>query len=992
MTKTKPGFMNDEIMPEQYSRSFMHRHLGPNEKEISSMLQTLGEKNLESFIANTIPQEILNVKEMNLPSPLTESRLIEHIRGKANKNKTFKNYIGQGYFECLPLAVTNRNIIKNPGWYTSYTPYQAELAQGRLAALLNFQTMVCDLTGMDRANASLLDEASACAEAMSMALNIHTANENAGNNKPCLLVDENTWRQTLSVLKTRADSLGVQIKKISLKKNQPEDIIKAAGQAFALFFQHPFADGSLLDLSRIIKALKKKNILILAATDLLANCLIKPPGELGADIVIGSAGRLGMPLMYGGPHAAFLAAKKEFSSFIPGRIVGVSKDSKGKKALRLALQTREQHIRRERATSNICTSQVLPAVLNSMYAVYHGPEGLKNTASSIHQQTKYLYKNLKQLNMNILNASFFDTISIQLQSQQIQQIKTLSEKHRINLGYHHDNIINISIGEGRQKEDMDELINIFKVSLRSCSHHEPPGAVKKGESFQTNTAGQKTAQDRSIGIPESLKRTSSFLQHPVFNSFHSETKITRYIHHLQNKDLSLIHSMIPLGSCTMKLNAVTELQPMTWKPFADIHPFAPLDQVQGSLEIFQELEEFLCTITGFYAFSLQPNAGSQGEYAGLLVFRKYHKHIGQENRNVCLIPASAHGTNPASAKMAGLKIVIVKCDSSGGVDKKDLKEKVEKYSQQLSCLMLTYPSTCGLFETHVADMNKLIHQHGGFVYFDGANMNALTGQSLPANLGFDAGHLNLHKTFCIPHGGGGPGSGPLGVSKQLKPFLPSHPLTNKNSLSVSATPYGNPGVLSIPWAYIRMMGHKGLKNASAVAILNANYIAHRLKTHYKILYTGKNNRSAHECIVDCRKFKYSCGIEVTDIAKRLMDYGFHSPTMSWPVPGTLMIEPTESEDKQELDRFCSAMIEIRKEIAEVEQKKQTTENNSLKNSPHTIQDLMLEKWSFPYSKQKAFFPLEYLYKRKFWPPVSRIDEAYGDRNLFCSCSAFTEDS
>ena len=951
--------------------AFVHRHLGSNEDEINSMLQALGVDSMDALMKQTVPEEVLNIQELTIPPPLTESKLIEHLREKAGKNKVFKNYIGQGYFECLPLAVTNRNIIKNPGWYTSYTPYQAELAQGRLEALLNFQTMVCDLTGMDLANASLLDEASACAEAMTMALNIHNNPEQTD-----LFVDENTWDQTLAVLETRAGSLNVNIKKGSLSHLKSENE-KDFEKIFAVFFQYPFADGSLSDLRSIFKELKKRNILVIIATDLLANCLIESPSELGADIVIGSAGRLGMPLMYGGPHAAFLATKKEYSRFVPGRIVGVSKDRDNKKALRLALQTREQHIRRERATSNICTSQVLPAILNSMYAVYHGPEGLKNIALTIHEQVRYLYKNLKKLNVNILSSAFFDTLTIQLSQEQKNQIKKISESKGINFGYSADNKINISVGEGRDKEDIDELIEIFKICVGNNLNSQSVSSNEKNE---------------SIGIPSSLRRQSSFLEHPVFNSYHSETKLIRYIHHLQGKDLSLVHSMIPLGSCTMKLNATTELQSMTWKAFADIHPFSPVDQVAGSLEIFKELEDFLCEITGFSAVNLQPNAGSQGEYAGLMVFRKYHEHIGEENRNVCLIPASAHGTNPASAKMAGLKVIIVKCDSSGGIDLKDLKEKVEKHSKNLSCLMLTYPSTCGVFETNIPEMCKLIHQHGGLVYFDGANMNALTGLCRPAELGFDAGHLNLHKTFCIPHGGGGPGSGPLGVNEKLKPFLPSHPFINKNSrcLSVSATVYGNPGVLSIPWAYIRMMGYEGLKQASQLAILNANYIAHRLKEYYKVLYTGQNNRVAHECIIDFRKFKYSCNIEVVDIAKRLMDYGFHSPTMSWPVPGTLMIEPTESEDKGEIDKFCEAMISIRKEIAEIEDKKQSPKSNLLKNAPHTIQNLCQEEWNFPYSKQKACFPLNYLYKNKFWPTVSRIDEAYGDINLFCSCPAIEQ--
>ena len=939
--------------------SFCRRHIGPDDTEISLMLSALGENSLHSLTAKNAPPEILNVKKLNLPPPLTEHQLLELTRSKALKNKTFKNYIGRGFYECLILSVTNRNIIKNPVWYTSYTPYQAELAQGRLEALLNFQTLVSDLSGMDLSNASLLDEASSAGEAIGMALNIAPHGK-----KPLIFIDENTWEQNLSVIRTRAVSLGAELQIGSILKDPVPD------QATAVFFQYPFADGSIHDIQPIVKKLKEKNILILTSIDLLACCLIQPPGEWGADIVTGSAGRLGMPLMYGGPHAAFLACKKEFSRSLPGRVVGVSKDRKGRQALRLALQTREQHIRRERATSNICTSQVLPAILTSMYAVYHGRKGLKAIAGAIHQHTSYLYQNLKTLDVNIVNHTFFDTLTLQMTAVKKKQIKTLFEKNKINLGFTKNNRVNISVSEGRTQKDMDELIELFK---------------------QIFTHKEKNTKNIS-GIPSSLQRTSSFLDHPVFNSYHSETKMIRYIHYLQNKDLSLAHSMIPLGSCTMKLNATTELQPMTWKPFADIHPFAPKEQVEGSLEIFNELEQFLKEMTGFSAFSLQPNAGSQGEYAGLMIFRAYHQSIGEEKRNICLIPSSAHGTNPASAKMAGLSVVTVKCASSGGIDLNDLKEKLFRHSKNLSCLMMTYPSTCGIFEKNIQKICRQVHEHGGLVYFDGANMNALTGLSRPAELGFDAGHLNLHKTFCIPHGGGGPGAGPIGVSEKLKSFLPSHPFFSSEKkdesrppLTLSSAPFGNAGVLSIPWAYIHMMGFEGLKKASQTAILNANYIKKRLTPHYRILYSTANSPTAHECIVDFRKFKYTSEIDVVDVAKRLMDYGFHAPTMSWPIAGTLMIEPTESEDKKELDRFCSALIEIKKEILEIEQGKADKKNNLLKNAPHTTLDLCEEKWPYPYSKQKACYPLPYLMEKKFWPSVSRINESYGDIHLFCSC-------
>lgn len=927
-------------------KTFVDRHIGPSKEEISSLLKFLGEKNLDSFISKGMPQEVLNTQHLNLPSPLTESELINYTRKLASKNKTFKNYIGQGYYECLPLSVTNRNIIKNPLWYTAYTPYQAELSQGRLEALLNFQTMICDLTGMDLSNASLLDESTACAEALFMALNT------SPNESRTFFVNDSVWNQTLAVLKTRASALDVQIQKGSLLKEDIEN-------AFAVFFQYPFADGSVPELKNILQKLKQKKIPVIVSVDLLACCLMEP---LDVDIVVGSTGRLGMPLMYGGPHASFLAAGKKYAHQIPGRIVGVSKDKQGQPALRLALQTREQHIRRERATSNICTSQVLPAVLSSMYAVYHGPEGLKSIAEEIHKQVLYLYENLKEL--PLINHTFFDTLTFQCDLNQKNKIKTLSEEKGINLGCS-DNRVNISVGEGRTRKDMDELIEIFKQVFSS----------------------KKQKSGSSKGIPKSSIRKSSFLKHPVFNSYHSETKLIRYIHRLQNKDLTLAHSMIPLGSCTMKLNATTELQPMTWKPFADIHPFAPLNQVQGSLEIFKELENFLCEITGFSKISLQPHAGSQGEYAGLIIFRKYHQSIGEGKRNICLIPSSAHGTNPASARMAGLKVITVRCNSAGSIDEDDLKQKVEAHSKELSCLMLTYPSTCGVFEENISQITNKIHQHGGLVYFDGANMNALTGLCRPALLGMDAGHLNLHKTFCIPHGGGGPGVGPVGVVKKLENFLPSHPFfTNEEStFTISSAPYGNAGVLTVSWAYIRMMGFDGLKKASQTAVLNAHYMRKKLEPYYRILFTDSNQRAAHECIIDFRKFKYSAEVDVVDVAKRLMDYGFHAPTMSWPIPGTLMIEPTESEDKEELDRFCEALAAIRKEIEEIEKGKADKKNNLLKNAPHTIQDLCKDQWSFPYSKQRACFPLPYLNQRKFWTPVSRIQEAYGDIHLFCSC-------
>ena len=939
------------------SFSFCRRHLGPSEDEISSMLQTVGADTLDQLVSKGLPKEVFNVKNLQLPEALTEAQLINCIRKKASKNQVFKNYIGQGFFECLPLSVTNRNIIKNPCWYTAYTPYQAELAQGRLEALLNFQTVVSDLTGMELSNASLLDESSAVSEAVLMAWNLSD-----NKNKKTLFVDQNMWEQTLAVLHTKTHSLEMPIQQGSiLKDTLPEDV-------YAVLLQYPFSDGSVLDLQSIIHSFKQKGMIVIVSTDLLANSLITPPGEWGADIVVGSVGRLGMPLLYGGPHASFLATKKELARLVPGRIVGVSKDRHNQKAFRLSLQTREQHIRRERATSNICTAQVLPAILTSMYVVYHGKKGLQEIAKSIHQQVSYLYDGLSSMGISIQNSTFFDTLTLSLSAEDIQKLKALTQEKQINLGYSQNHLVNISVGEGRDVSDMDELIHIFK----------------KLKVKNTTSTIQKQ------GIPKKLLRTSDFLTHSVFHKYHSETKLIRYIHSLQNKDLTLTHSMIPLGSCTMKLNATTELMPFTWKGFADIHPFAPKDQVKGSLEIFKELENFLCEITGFSGISLQPNAGSQGEYAGLLAFKKYHQHIGESHRNICFIPSSAHGTNPASAKMAGFEVVTIQCDSLGNIDYPDLKEKAVQFSKRLSSLMITYPSTCGVFEEQIPRVCQLIHQHGGLVYFDGANMNALTGLCRPAHLGVDAGHLNLHKTFCIPHGGGGPGVGPIAVVEKLKPFLPSHPFLNPHQvgsspITLTSAPFGNAGVLSIPWAYILMMGFEGLKKASQVAILNANYMKKRLEPYYRILFTGLNQQVAHECIIDVRKFQYSANVHVVDIAKRLMDYGFHAPTMSWPVPGTLMIEPTESEDKEELDRFCSALISIRKEIEEIENGKVDKKNNVFKNAPHVWEDLIADQWPFSYSKKKACFPLPYLKEKKFWPAVSRVEEAYGDIHLFCSC-------
>lgn len=934
---------------------FQSRHIGPDATQIADMLRTVKATSLEELIGQTVPQNIRLTKPLNLPPAKTEAQFLEHLKALAKENILCKSYIGMGYYNTHTPSVILRNILENPGWYTAYTPYQAEIAQGRLEALINYQTMVIDLTGLEIANASLLDEATAAAEAMHM---LHASLKPAKKNANVFFVDERVFPQTLDVLLTRAEPLGIVI-----ETGQVENLDVTRPELFGVLVQYPDGDGAIRDYSNFIAAAHEHNVYVAVAADLLALALLKSPGEMGADVAVGSTQRFGVPLGFGGPHSAYFATREEFKRQIPGRIIGASIDAQGKPGYRMALQTREQHIRREKATSNICTAQVLLAVMAGMYAVYHGPEGIKNIARRIHTLAQQLNSQLQKLGYRQLNQHFFDTLKIAVPDK--AAIRREAEKRLINLRYFADNHVGISLDETTTPEDLNDLLAIFGANA----------AVLENPPVQA-------------AIPHNLVRTSSFLTHPVFNTHHSEHEMLRYIKKLENKDLSLVHSMIPLGSCTMKLNATTEMIPVTWAEFGNIHPFAPAYQTKGYQRLIAELESWLAEITGFTGVSLQPNSGAQGEYAGLMVIRAYHKHRGEGHRNVALIPASAHGTNPASAVMAGMQVVIVQSDEQGKIDVNDLRSKAQTYQKNLACLMVTYPSTHGVFEEAITEICDIVHQYGGLVYMDGANMNAQVGLTSPAAIGADVCHLNLHKTFCIPHGGGGPGMGPICVNDKLKPFLPGHPVVKTGGeqaiTAVSAAPWGSASILVISYAYIAMMGAEGLTQATRVAILNANYIKARLEGHYKMLYAGTNGRCAHEMIVDCRDFK-KVGIEVEDIAKRLMDYGFHAPTVSFPVPGTLMIEPTESETKDELDRFCDALIEIRNEIREVEEGKADRHNNVLKHAPHTAEVVTADNWQRPYSRQKAAYPLPFVREAKFWPSVSRIDNAYGDRNLICSC-------
>ncbi len=942
--------------------AFESRHNGPSEADVSEMLNAINASSIEELINQTVPESIRLKKELNLPETLNEFQFLKQFHQIADKNQVFKSFIGMGYYNCVVPTVIQRNILENPGWYTAYTPYQAEIAQGRLEALINFQTIVTDLTGMEIANASLLDEATAAAEAMIMQFGLR---KGAKKNASKFFVDACTFPQTIDVLQTRAEPFEIELVVDTLENFDPTD-----EGYFGIMLQYPNGDGSVLNYSDLISTAKSNNIYVTVAADLLSLTLLTPPGEMGADVVVGTSQRFGVPMGYGGPHAAYFATKEAYKRNIPGRIIGVSKDREGNNAYRMALQTREQHIRREKATSNICTAQVLLAVMAGMYGVYHGPKGLKEIASRVHGIASLAEKALKDLGYRNLNTHYFDTLKIVVDNKSL--VQSIAESKGVNFRYFEGNEVGISFDETHTPEELNLVVSIFEEAA--------------GKKISFDLVEAASAVDYSF--PEELKRSSEYMEHPVFNQFHAEHEMLRYIKRLENKDLSLVHSMISLGSCTMKLNATTEMIPLSWPEFSEIHPFAPSSQVEGYLEMCRNLEKWLSEITGFHSTSLQPNSGAQGEYAGLMVIREYHKQNGEAHRNVAIIPSSAHGTNPASAVMAGMKVVIVKCDDLGNIDVEDLKAKAELHKDDLAALMVTYPSTHGVFEESIQEICEIIHQYGGQVYMDGANMNAQVGLTSPANIGADVCHLNLHKTFCIPHGGGGPGMGPIGVAEHLAPFLPGNKVVttggDKAISGISAAPFGSASILTISYAYIAMMGTEGLRKATELAILNANYMKVRLQDHFDILYTGKNGRNAHEMIVDCRGFK-PLGIEVEDIAKRLMDYGFHAPTVSFPVAGTMMIEPTESETKAELDRFCDALINIKKEIDEVANGQADKENNVLKNAPHTANLALADEWNFPYSRQKAVYPLPYVKENKFWPAVSRIDNAYGDRNLMCSC-------
>ncbi len=955
----------------EHPDKFVNRHIGPSKEDIHAMLNTVGVQSLEQLIHETIPQSIRMTKKLEIDSPLSEYKFIDHLRDLANRNKVYKSYIGLGYHPTHTPAVIQRNILENPGWYTQYTPYQAEIAQGRLEALMNFQTSVIDLTGLSIANASLLDEGTAAAEAMAM---LHSAAKNKTAN--VFFVSEECFPQTIDVLRTRSKPLGIELLIGDHRTVELNDKI------FGVCVQYPACDGEIYDYKEFFNKADKFGISKVVAADLLSLTLLLPPGEFGADVVIGSTQRFGVPMGFGGPHAAYFATKDDFKRNIPGRIIGASIDSHGNLAYRMALQTREQHIRREKATSNICTAQVLLAVMAGMYAVYHGPKGLSGIAERMHLITQVIDESLKSLGFNQINKNYFDTLKILFSknsNKEIDAIRKIALNKKINLRYIDDNAIGISINEVTDFDEMKDIISIFEeVSGKKIDSN-------KYFEFDKITAAS---------FPSNFARTSEYLKHPVFNSYHSETEMMRYIKSLESKDLSLVHSMISLGSCTMKLNAATEMFGVTWPEFSNIHPFAPLDQAEGYLKLFAGLEKDLSEITGFSRVSLQPNSGAQGEYTGLMVIRAYHENRGENHRNVVIIPSSAHGTNPASAVMAGMKVVVVSSTSSGNVDVQDLKNKIEQNKNNLAGLMITYPSTHGVFEEAIKEICQMIHDAGGLVYMDGANMNAQVGLTSPAAIGADVCHLNLHKTFCIPHGGGGPGVGPIAVTKDLAPFLPDHTVVNlghqKGINAVSSAPWGSASILIISYAYIKMMGADGLTKASEIAILNANYIKARLEKSFPVLYSGEKERVAHELIFDTRIFKDSANVEVEDIAKRLMDYGYHAPTVSFPVPGTLMVEPTESESKFELDRFCDTMLMIADEIKEIQLGIADQKNNVLKNSPHTILDIASDNWSHPYSRQKAAFPARWTKVKKFWPSVGRVNSAYGDRNLVCSCIPITD--
>ena len=970
---------------------FQDRHNGPDADQIAQMLRVIGVESVEELINQTVPPAIRLPRPLNLPAPLTEREFLREFRATMSQNVVARSFIGLGYHDTVSPPVIVRNILENPGWYTAYTPYQAEIAQGRLEALINYQTMVIDLTGMEIANASLLDEATAAAEAMTMFFG-----QRKRKTAMRFFVDQQALPQTIDVLRTRAAPLGIE-----LVTGAPADANLADDPVFGALLQYPAADGSITDYREFIEKAHAAGAFVVMATDLLALTLLTSPGELGADCAVGNSQRFGVPLGFGGPHAGFFATKDQFKRVIPGRLIGASLDATGQPAYRMALQTREQHIRREKATSNICTAQVLLSVIAGMYAVYHGPQRLRQIAVNVAATARHTADVLHYFGYQQVNGSYFDTLKIAVESAETAAaIRQEAEAINVNLRYYSEDgkpFIGISFHENMDAQDGRDIVQVFaKVAGKDIADWDQQRNAPPAEDDDFFANDNETA-----AIPTALERTSPYLTHPIFNQHHSESEILRYMKHLENKDISLAHAMIPLGSCTMKLNATAEMIPVTWATVGALHPFAPASQTKGYAELFRNLESYLCEITGFAAVSLQPNSGAQGEYAGLLAIRGYHHGRGDHHRDVALIPTSAHGTNPASAVMAGLRVVLVKCDEKGNIDVADLQARAEEHTDKLSCLMVTYPSTHGVYEESIQEICQLIHLHGGRVYMDGANMNAQVGLTSPATIGADVCHLNLHKTFCIPHGGGGPGVGPIGVVADLAPYLPGHAVVSNGqgegfvSLSgvegrqgtfsaVSAAPWGSASILPISYAYIRMMGGEGLKAATEMAILNANYIKAKLESHYPVLYSGKHGRCAHEMILDCRGFK-KAGIEVEDIAKRLMDYGYHAPTVSFPVAGTLMIEPTESEPKEELDRFCDAMIRIREEIRAVEEGKADAADNVLKNAPHPAHVVMADEWNKPYTRQQAAYPAEWVRRAKVWPTVSRIDSAYGDRNLVCSC-------
>ena len=938
-------------MIKDLEQNFLLRHIGPSRLEIQEMLDEMGFDTIDGLIQKTIPKSIQTKTPLNIGPGIDEFSLLKRIKGIASKNKVARSYIGTGYYGTITPPVIQRNVLENPGWYTAYTPYQAEISQGRLEALLNYQTMIIDMTKLDIANASLLDESTAAAEAMVMMLR-------STNKRNQLLVANDCHPQTIDVLKTRSNPIGVEL------LIQPVDEFKFTENVFGALVQYPSTDGKVFDFSEICNRAHKSGALVTVATDLLGLALLPTPGEIGADIAVGNSQRFGVPIGFGGPHAAFIAAKENFKRKMPGRIIGVSVDSNGDRALRMALQTREQHIRRDKATSNICTAQVLLAVMASMYAVYHGPEGIKAIARRVHEKTKDLANALQTSGYKIVHDQFFDTIRIALSEQSSQDLKESAESINLNFRYYDNGDIGISLDETISKGDLSDILSVFSSKL---------------------------SKDNNFNL--SLNRESDLLRHDVFNLYHSETEMMRYIHRLETKDLTLNTSMISLGSCTMKLNATAEMIPISWPEFAFLHPFAPSDQTQGYTELCDSLSDWLIDITGLSGCSLQPNSGAQGEYTGLLVIRAYHLDNGDSHRNIFLIPSSAHGTNPASAVMAGMNVVVVKCDDEGNIDLEDLKIKVEENSQNLAGIMVTYPSTHGVFEEDIGEVCNLIHNHGGQVYLDGANLNAMVGLTRLGEFGADVCHINLHKTFAIPHGGGGPGMGPICVAKHLIPFLPGHPILDNSKKAihaVSAAPIGSAGVLPISWAYIAMLGKDGLKMSTEIAILNANYMAHRLKDYFPILYRGANGYSAHEFILDLRPLKKEINITDEDVAKRLIDYGYHAPTMSFPVPGTLMVEPTESESKKELDRFCDAMISIKKEIQDIIDGKSDINDNPLINAPHTAIQVTSDDWNHSYSREKAAYPAPWLKDHKYWPTVGRLDNAFGDRNLICACPPIEE--